>query len=316
MLLCMLTLTAFLNAQEAESKSGFTEVWAYLMNGEERYFDASQPITDLAYFGAGMNASGHLAGVPDPDKVRAKAPGIKRVHLVVAETGNQALTHFSIDPDFPLRMVLIAEIAAAALPFDGVQIDFEAVLTKDALHYQSFLSDLKAALGSKMLSVAIPARWKAVGDPYDYPKIAAIVDRVVVMAYDEHWSTSVPGSIASLDWCRNVSSYALQTIGESKLIMGLPFYGRAWADKNPSRAYKFSSVASLISEKALESGIRKDEIPFLEYQEIVNVQVYYEDSLSLGARLRLYKNASVRSVAFWRLGQEDPEVWNLLRPVQ
>ncbi|GAB1484681.1 hypothetical protein MASR2M78_34990 [Treponema sp.] len=122
--------------------------------------------------------------------------------------------------------------------------------------------------------------------------------------------------IASLEWCKNVSAYALKTIGNSKLIMGLPFYGRAWTDINPARAYKYSSVTSLINEKSLETGTRIDDIPFLEYQEIVNVQVYYEDSLSLGARLGIYRDASVRSVAFWRLGQEDPEVWNLLRPVQ
>ncbi|GAB1484682.1 hypothetical protein MASR2M78_35000 [Treponema sp.] len=190
----MLSLGALLGAQETQSKSGFSEVWAYLMNGEERFLDASQPITDVAYFGAGMNASGRLAGVPDPARVRSIAPKVQRVHLVVAETSNLALTHFSIDPEFPLRAVLISEIAEAARLFDGVQIDFEAVLTKDAAHYQSFLFDLKAALGTKMLSVALPARWKAVGDPYDYPKIASIVDRVVVMAYDEHWSTSSPES--------------------------------------------------------------------------------------------------------------------------
>ena len=290
----------------------FAEVWAYLMKGEEAYLSDTYPITDIGYFGAGISMFGKLTGVPD----RRKVSSFKgRVHLVVAETSNHALTHFCLDPRYELRDKLIGEIVAASANYDGVQIDFEAVPSQDKALFVDFLAQLKVRLGAKPLSVALPARWRAVNDSYDYALIGEIVDRIVVMAYDEHWSTSVPGPIASIDWCRNVSQYALSTIGAAKLIMGLPFYGRAWADKNPAKAYKHSGVTQLRAEKALETVNRDREIPFFEYQETVNVRVFYEDVSSLSYRLQLYGNASVDKVAFWRLGQEDTAVWTYLRAI-
>jgi spore germination protein YaaH len=72
-------------------------------------------------------------------------------------------------------------------------------------------------------------------------------------------------------------------------------------------------VTSLLAEKALDTVNREMQIPFFEYEETVNVRVFYEDVLSLSSRLRLYESASVNKIAFWRLGQEDAGVWNYLR---
>ena len=147
--------------------------------------------------------------------------------------------HFCLDPQFRLRDDLITAIAAAAEPYDGVQIDFETVSASDSDSFYEFLSILKKKLGSKTFSVALPARTRNVGDAFDYAKISSIADRIIVMAYDEHWSGSAPGSIASLEWCRKVSAYSRSIIPPSKLVMGLPFYGRAWATANPAKAYRF-----------------------------------------------------------------------------
>jgi spore germination protein YaaH len=241
---------------------------------------------------------------------RAKLPDFKgRVHLVVGELSNFALTHFALDPAFPLRDVLVADIAAKAKDYDGAQIDFEAVSPGDRENFYAFLSLLKGALGSKTLSVALPARMKESREGLSYERVAAIADRIVVMAYDEHWSSSDPGPVASMDWCGKVAAYAVSSLGPGKLVMGLPFYGRAWADKSLSRAYKYSSLAELMGEKALGEARRKDQIPYLEYEETVKVKVFFDDRASLQARLGMYRSAAVRKVAFWRLGQEDAEVW-------
>jgi len=301
--------TAALYADNAVPTVSFPEIWAYLMNGEEQYLSADYPISDLGYFGAGINSLGKLTGVPDAKKI-AFFKG--RKHLVIAETGNNALVHFALDPQFALRDVLIQDIAAAATPFDGVQIDFESVLAADKENFISFLYLLKGAIGSKTLSVALPARWRAVPDSFDYIRVAAIADRIIVMAYDEHWSGSVPGAIASMDWCRTVSAYALSTIGSAKLVMGMPFYGRAWSDVNPAKAYKHSSIAKLVNDKNISSLTRDGEIPSFSYQETVNVQVFYEDGFSILTRMKMYKDEAVNGVSFWRLGQEDPEVWKYL----
>jgi spore germination protein len=293
----------------AADKLEFSEVWAYLMDGEEKAFSASRPITDVGYFGAGISSYGKLVGVPARSRLKGYGG---RVHLVVAEIGNYALTHFSLDPEYPLRDALIGDIAAASESFDGVQIDFEALLSKDYDNFRAFLALLKGRLGSKVLSVALPARLSDKGDLFDYAKIGELADRVVIMAYDEHWSGSEPGPVASISWCRKVSAYALSKIPAGKLVMGAPFYGRAWADKNLSRAYKYSGFAGLVEEKQLGAVQRREGIPFVEYVETVSVKAYFEDAASAYLRLSMYKAASIDKVAFWRLGQEDPTVWEAI----
>jgi len=274
--------------------------------GEESFLNAKLPVTDAAHFCASINSSGELVGLPDPKKL----DGFKgRKHLVVAELGNFALAHFILLPEFRVRDALIDSIVQASRPYDGVQIDFEAVLTKDRDAFIEFLRVLKSRIGGKTLSVAVPARFKGVDDAYDYERIGAAADRVVVMAYDEHWSTSKPGPIASTQWCRNVAAYATAKMRADKLVMGLPFYGRAWADRQLSRAYRHEGVARLIIEKAGGRTSRENDIPFLEYEETVSVKVYYEDAASIRSKLRAYADAGVSAVSFWRLGQEDPAVW-------
>jgi spore germination protein YaaH len=287
----------------------FHEIWGYLMTGEERYLDKTMPVSDVGYFGAGLSVKGKLVGVPD----RARLGDYDgRVHLVVAEVSNKSVTHFCLDPEYPLRAALVADIIAAAEKYDGVQIDFELVLPEDAESFYSFLKDIKAGIGDKTFSVAIPARTRVVEDAYNYRKIAAIADRVIVMAYDEHWSGSSPGSIASLEWCRKVASFAMGEIGKAKLVMGLPFYGRAWGESNPSKAYRYSALSSLMAEKSIPEISRADEIPFFEYLETIKVRVFFEDAHSVLTRARMYQKASVKNISFWRLGQEDPQIWGSL----
>ncbi len=281
-----------------------------MMKGEESFLTPVMPVSDLCYFSAEINAYGELTGVPDIKKL-ADYKG--RKHLVVAEIGSYSLTHFCLDPAYPVRDRLVQSILVAAAPYDGVQIDFEAIPVRDRDNFIQFLKLLEKGLGKKMLSVALPARLSDTGDVLGYVRIAEIVDRIIIMAYDEHWSTSTPGPVASMEWSGRVAAYAISKIAASKLVMGLPFYGRAWGDISSNRAYKFSGVSSLLNEKIIHSYSREGNVPSFRYQELVTVAVYYDDAESLSHRMRLYQEAGVGAVAFWRLGQEDAAVWERLR---
>jgi len=296
-------------AQEPAIRLAFGEVWAYLMTGEESFLNPAQPITDLCLFSAEINAYGELVGVPDIRKVSSFRG---RKHLVVAEIGSYSLTHFCMDPTLPIRDRLVADIVLAATPFDGVQIDFETIPVRDRDNFVEFLGLLKAGLGPRSLSVAMPARVSEAGDAPAYARVAAIADRVIVMAYDEHWSTGDAGPVASMEWCSRVAAYAQSKIVASKLVMGLPFYGRAWGDIKVARAYKYSGIESLIADKNVGVFFREKDVPWFQYQELVTVSVYYDDAASLVHRMGLYKAANVGAVSFWRLGQEDPAVWSHL----
>jgi spore germination protein YaaH len=281
-----------------------------VISGNEGYLKAEYPLSDVAYFGAEVDSYGQLVDIPNPNKI-AFFRG--RKHLVIA-CNSTALTHFVLEPDSAVHKRLVTDLINAAKPFDGLQIDFENIPARDGDTFRSFLGELKRGLGDKMLTIALKARMRTIKDDvYDYGKIKPLVDRILVMAYDEHWSTSEPGSIASLDWCRSIAAYAMETVGPEKLIMGLPFYGRTWGDVNTFRAFYYSGIERIKNENNVTEVRRERGIPTFSYEIPVTVTVYYEDVFSLSSRLELYRTMGVQAAGFWAMGQETPAVWNILR---
>ena len=290
--------------------SAFREIWAYVVAGREAALRPGLPVSDIGYFGAEVDSYGRLTDVPS----RRALPAFSgRVHLVVACNG-RALSHFVLVPGSAERKALIADLLAASGDFDGLQVDFEYILAQDGHVFLSFLTELRAGLGNKMFTVALPARTRKLeNDVYDYERIKPVADRILVMAYDEHWSGSAPGSIASLSWCARVAEYSLKAVGREKLIMGLPFYGRAWGSLNPSQAHVYSGIERIFRENNVSEIRRENGIPTFDYEITVPVKVYYEDEYSLSVRMEMYRSMDIAAIGFWRLGQETPAVWKLLQ---
>ncbi|MCL2764918.1 MAG: glycosyl hydrolase family 18 protein [Treponema sp.] len=290
--------------------SSFKEIWGYVVTGRESSLTPNIPLTDIGYFSADVNVYGTIGTIPDRRNL-PRHPA--RVHLVVT-CGSQALTYFTLMPESPQRRALIADLIAATSNYDGLQIDFEYIPARSREPFQSFLRELRAGLPSdKMFTVAYPARTRRLeNDIFDYELIKPYVDRILIMAYDEHWSTSRPGPVASFTWCRNVADYGMRTIGAEKLIMGLPLYGRAWVDTNHHRALIYQTTASLYSNMNSTSLRRVNTVPSFNYDVNVNVTVYYDDEFSLSAKMQLYKSMGVNSIGFWRVGQETTRVWNIM----
>ncbi|MDR2795480.1 MAG: glycoside hydrolase [Spirochaetaceae bacterium] len=288
--------------------SSFEEVWAYLIDGHEKNLNTRYSVSDVVHFAAEVDSYGHLSGIP---RRKAITRFRGRAHLAVV-CNSSGLTHFAIQGGSEARKQLVSEILAAVKDYDGLNIDLENVPSRDAEHFLSFLSELRAGLGDKILSVCVPGRVRA-GGVYNYAAVAALADRVFVMAYDEHWSGSPPGPVASMNWCGAVAAYGLHAVGQEKLVMGIPFYGRSWGDKSTSRALIHSTVESHKQEYGAENFRRVNGIPTFTYDVMVKVTVYYEDEYSLATRMRMYRGQGVQKIGFWRLGQEPPGVWKLVK---
>jgi spore germination protein YaaH len=288
----------------------FKEIWGYMLRGEEKSFKGTEPVTDIFYFSCDVNSKGRININIKPPKLPKLDGKRRKVHIVISELENYSLMQRVLRSDSSLRDYLIDDILEVAEKFDGVQIDFESVPFGSAADFHKFLSIIKLGLDNgKILSVALPPRRRSVpGDPYDYKKISEIADRVYVMAYDQHWSTSNPGPVASLSWCRDIVRYAAKTIPESKLVMGIPLYGRAWYDRNSSCAIMAKHVPILLNRKTaisqwtFEYGLK---ISFSDSRDII----FYDDIQALREKFFLYKRY-VDSIGFWRLGMEERALWN------
>ncbi len=298
---------------EAQVRWRFAEVWGYLMAGEEEVFAGSEPVTDIAYFSARVNDSGRLQGDIHPATLPKRLRQGRRIHLVVSAPANKALLHGCLRRDRTLRDRLLRDIVNQAQGFDGVQIDFESLYPQEGPAYLAFLRQLKRNLPGSILSVALPARTQKKQDAFNYAAISTVADRILVMAYDEHGRAGEPGPIASAGWCERVCNFARNEIPRSKLIMGLPLYGRLWAKGKPTRALKYPETLKLW-ERVSKPTVKRlsDQTPTFRYQTSVTNTVYFEDIKSLSEKLSLYQGSGVRHVGFWRMGQGPVGLWKLI----
>ncbi len=286
----------------------FREVWGYLMRGEEKMLKGGEPFSDIGYFSLWVKADGTLSEKTPRPRIDLKK-GYPRIHIVISELTGIDLTKEILKKDSEKRINLINSIVSATEDFDGIQIDFEHVSSAQKDDFISFLSDLKQILSKeKILSVALPAkRSSSPDDAYDYSLISNIADRIIIMAYDEHWSRSKPGPVASYEWCAKVAEYSASIIPKEKLIMGLPLYGREWS-KRSSRSVRYKETRTLASKKRTQ--IYNSRNPFLVYKIGKSRKViYFDNEFSLSEKLKLYRRKEIRNVSFWRIGQGPNEIW-------
>lgn len=289
----------------------FDEVWSYVLQGYENEFSADIPVTDLCYFSAGINEYGEISSVPERGKIPEKYTG--RVHLA-AVCDSRSLSHFVLDPKYRLTNKIVRALANAAKDFDGLQIDFELVPRRDAGNFINFLKKLRRAIGKKkMLTVCVPARLTTLEeDVYDYKTIEPYADRIFIMAYDQHWASSEPGPVSAMDWCEDVTDYALSVLPKEKIVIGLPFYGRTWVNPQYARAWYNSGIERILQENGSPEVSRDGDIPHFEFETQITVTGWFDDSASLLARCNMLKAKGLLYAGFWRIGQEDRDFWQLL----
>lgn len=129
--------------------------------------------------------------------------------------------------------------------YNGYNFDFENVNFEDRDKLTAFVTYLGKGLSDMGLYTSIDVtgysdsgNWSRV---YDRPNLAKEVDYVVLMAYDETWSSSkVGGPVASLPWVRKHTEKMLTEVPSSQLVLGIPFYMRDW--KETVKAPKASPV--------------------------------------------------------------------------
>jgi len=287
----------------------FDEIWGYVSQTQPEKYNSSIPLTDVCFFAAEINCYGELDGIP---KRSTLDTGSARCHLVII-CESRSLSHFSIDPDYDVRKKLLNQIVKAAAPYDGVVIDLEYIPTRDRNHFITFIADLRYKLKGKQLSVCVPARFKKLSeDIYPYSEIARYCDRVFVMSYDEHWSTSKPGPIASVDWCKQVLDYAISSVPEKKLVIGMPFYGRTWADRPINTAWSNNGLKEQLIQNRVSDITYENHIPTIKYKTEVEITCYFNDNYATHNLCKMYKQSGVSKVGFWRIGQEDEDFWKYI----
>ncbi|MFC0213582.1 glycosyl hydrolase family 18 protein [Paenibacillus chartarius] len=211
----------------------------------------------------------------------------------------------------------------------GINIDFENVNLADKEEFTQFVRELTPMLHEQGAVVSVDVTPKSTNENwsmfYDRKALAQTVDYMMVMTYDEHWATSPKsGPVSSLPWMENSITRILREdqVPSSKLVLGIPYYTRIWAEETKDgkslgksdgkpRSVGMNTIKQLLTDKKLtpvfQAEIGQNYVEFMEDNKLK--RIWLEDEVSIKARLELVKKYNLGGVATWRRGMELPETW-------
>lgn len=193
----------------------------------------------------------------------------------------------------------------------GIMLDLENLPAHAHRDYRTFLSDLRARFAPRGWQVMIAA---PVADPaWDLAAYAAVADRIVLMAYDEHWMGGEAGPIASQPWFARVVAAAVTQAGADKAIIALGSYAYDWAGRDTAPlsvpdAWALARRAGTLPRFDAASG----NWHFAYRERGRDHQVWLLDAVTAHNQLRAVARTGAGAIALWRLGSEDPQLWPAL----
>lgn len=201
--------------------------------------------------------------------------------------------------------------------FDGIQIDYEDLAASDRKAFTAFVTELGEAVHAidKLLYVTVhvkedDAGYDARNQAQDYAAIGKAADLVCLMAYDWHWSTGPAGAIAPYDWVDRVLRYSVTQIPPSKIMLGVGLFGYDWVGSTATNLTWRQVVALAGEHPSDESWDVGGQSPHFQYTvDGVLHEVWYENGRSANAKFDLARRYQLGGVEVWRLGGEDPSVW-------
>ncbi|HEX3264144.1 MAG TPA: glycosyl hydrolase family 18 protein [Candidatus Limnocylindrales bacterium] len=312
-------------------------------------------LSTVAYFSVGCNSSGSLAK-RNPDGsattgwagwtsskmtsiINAAHDHHTRVVLTVscfAWTSSGASVQAELLRSSTARATLAKQIAAAVRDrgADGANLDFEPIAAGYADEFAALVRKVRAELSNvaKGYQLTFDAMASIGNQPIAAATAPGGADAVFVMGYDYRTAGSAyAGSISPLsgptyDLGDTIDAY-LTKVSPSKIILGVPYYGRAWSTASStvhaptlSQAKYGASAVPLYAqalEFALSYGRHWDSLeqgPWTSYRKQTCTstygcvsswrQLYYDDATSLKRRYDLVNREQLRGVGIWALGFE------------
>ncbi|MGM0578662.1 MAG: glycosyl hydrolase family 18 protein [Myxococcota bacterium] len=311
------------------------EVYGYLPYWEMGYeVPHWELLTTVAWFAVGLDGRGEAVewngwgGAGAGDLVaEAHAHGVRAVVTVTLFDG-EAIGALLADPERRARAVETCLTLLAVHEADGINVDFEFVPKAARDDFVAFMSELKTAVdgavddGEGHVTFAGPAvDWSGA---YDYDELLAASDGAMVMAYGYHWEGGDPGPVAPLHgggkWGVYSVAWTIQdylTWGgvehRDKIIVGLPWYGRAWAVADESvPGVALGDGAAIVYEDAAPEAeawgpLWDDDadVPYYHREDDGGlVQVWYDDQASFGLKLAHIDDEDLGGVGIWALGYD------------
>ncbi len=316
----------------------------YWMTSQYQNFQWSL-LSDFCYFsyefsattGAVTNSHSFFTA----SSVTAALSNGKRVHLCVT-LFNDFSTFFASST---AQQTLITNLIAAVKQRNahGINVDFEGVPTSEKTNFTNFMKTLSQrfhdSIPNSKVSICLPSvDWASSYDVLNMNNDAVAsrnVDWFIIMGYDYYYGGSTtagptdplyPFQSSSTSCLSKTFTYYANKIPSTKLIMGLPNYGRQWqvsstgipaatvSGTGTAKTYKqikdntygYYSASNAIWNNDAFSVCYQFQDAGLWYQCFVN------NPYSWGRRLDMTNQRNFAGIGIWALGNDDgySELWD------
>lgn len=233
-----------------------------------------------------------------------------------SEVSNAILTNSSA------RQKAVVEVVAKSkeLNLDGINIDFEAVRSDDAIYFTQFIRELYYECRKNDLVLSVdtftPSAWSMY---YNRAALAESSDYVAIMAYDEHTSASETiGPVASLTFVEEGIKATLNEVPKEQILLGLPLYTRIWttASDGSFTLKNVSMDSALQTFKDNNATFTEDGATGYTHAQYTEGSKTYdawlESNETLLKKMELYNEYDLAGVAMWKRFLENDDTFKII----
>ena len=193
----------------------------------------------------------------------------------------------------------------------GVVLDFEEVPSSAQADLLRFVRALHEAFRVRgwIVAEAVPFD----NPDWNYPAYGAATDYLMLMAYDEHWSTGAPGPVASQAWFMRTLAKRMAQLDAAHTVVCIGNYGYDWSGKEAADVTFQEAVLAARDSEATIAFDRASLNPHFSYEEEDGSAhtVWFLDAVTAFNQMRAAGAYHPAGFAVWRLGSEDPSLWNI-----
>ncbi len=197
--------------------------------------------------------------------------------------------------------------------FQGLTVDFEELPAKSQKDLQVFLTEMSEAFAEHGLAIVLALPFD--DDDWPYATYGKIVDRVLLMGYDQHSDGGAAGSIAAQDWFEDTLDRRMKELEPSRTIVAIGSYGYDWVKGQPTQNLTFEEA--VLSARDSEADIVLDpetsnpHFSFIEDDGKLH-DVWFLDGVTAFNEIEAGDAYHLAGYAVWRLGSEDPSIWSVM----
>lgn len=226
------------------------------------------------------------------------------------EFDGKLLSKVLIDP--LKRKILIDDVVRKLQQYDlqGINVDFEEPEERSIEALHSFQRELYSRLHaqSKIVTEDIPVN----DEDYHIAELDRYNDYLFLMAYDQHYSTSVPGPVSDQKWIEKQLDVAAKNIPSNKIVLCLAGYGYDWPDGSEATTVTYEQALSAAKEFSAPVDFDNNSFNcFYQYKDHKQLRhtVYFLDAAGTFNTMRFADEYGTAGTALWRLGSEDERMW-------